>query len=238
MVATTDILKFGTRLSDIKKEDKKYFRLGYDGDEADVIFLYRTQDDVVSFVVHDVCDESTGGKLKRFLCKGKGCSCCKKNMKPKVAIFVPVYNIKEDAVQFWERSGRFMNELDRLFSDHGFIGAFVYRITREGAPGSLLTRYNIREIARNSREFYYSRILDRFNIKFPECYSTLFDEGVDFTEEPEPTPIEETSLYTALICKGCGAPLDARNKCCNFCGTSYIWHEPSSSVMPKVSIGW
>lgn len=237
MIATTDILKFGTRLSDTKKEDKKYFRLKYDGDRADVIFLYRTPDDIVSFPVHNVCDESTDGKLKRFLCKGKGCPLCKKNMKPKDTIFVPIYNIKEDAIQFWERSKLIMYEFDRLFSGT-FVGTHIYRITREGAPGNRMTRYNISEVGRNSEAFYYSNILDRFNIKFPEYYSTIFDEDVDFTEEPEPTQIEETSPYTALICKGCGAPLDARNKCCNFCGTSYIWHEPGPSVMPKVGIGW
>ena len=28
---------------------------------------------------------------------------------------------------------------------------------------------------------------------------------------------------TALICKGCGAPIDPISKHCNFCGTTYIW---------------
>lgn len=219
MATLVNELKFGRRLPDIQHEESKFFYLAHDKEYEDVIFLLRSRDDVIVFPIHTI---QSSGKVRRVLCKGDECPYCKKGENARNAIFVPLYNISKDTVQFWERGLRFtMYKFEYIFKTFDDPTRYVFRVTRNGDLGDNTTTYNVKAIANNT-VFSYEEILQKFDIQLPEFYKTII-EDLDFTEEPEPEPIEEEAPYTALICKCCGAPLDAASKRCNFCGTHYIW---------------
>ena len=222
MANMVDELKFGRRLSDIKRdEESKFFHLKYDKECENVIFLLRSRDDVIVFPVHTI---QNSGKVRRILCTGDNCPYCKKGEKARDIIFVPIYNVSKDAVMFWERGFRFFAyKIEPMFKTFDDPTRYVFRVTRNGNMGDITTTYEVGAVARNT-VFSYEEILQKFDIQFPEFYKTII-EGLDFTEEPEPEPITEEAAYTALICKGCGAPINRADKCCHFCGTSYIWKE-------------
>lgn len=241
-MTTVDNIKFGTSLAELKKEDAKYFHLNDDGKYEDVIFLYPSVEAVRAFTVHSSTEHNM--HRRNLLCKGIDCPYCKAGSKAYNKFFIPLFNLRTNTIQFWERAARryevidprydYVRMLSDLFDTFTDLTKYVFRITRIGELGNVSTYYKVSAFARN-RNMPYQKILDDYGISFPEYYKTII-EDVDFT--PEPEKLEPDPTYTALICKGCGAPLDAKNKRCNFCGTSYIWHEPSPSVMPKVGIGW
>lgn len=213
-------LKFGRRLVDIQhEEEEKFFHLKYGEEYEDVIFLYPSDRDVIVVPIHTVSDS---GRPRRILCKDTDCPYCKKNMKARDTIFIPLYNINRDCVQFWERSNKFFaHRFDSLFDKFPNPSQFVFRVTRLGDLGDIATTYKITPWAKNT-VLSYDEILEKFNIKFPEIYETII-EGLSISTQTKPETISKDSVYTALICKGCGAPINALDKCCNFCGTSYIW---------------
>lgn len=199
-----------------KPADKRFFHLVNDEDKSDVIPLYRSLDDVLAFNVHYIKSISYCGYEA---CKGEDCPHCKSGIRTQIKLFIPLYNIAEDQVQFWDRAKLFYPRICDMFNQGKDITNFVYRIVRHGCPGDIQTFYDISPIAKNS-VLSYDEILDKFGIKFPEVYSTII-RGLDFTEYPE--DIDKGKKLTPLVCAKCGAPLDIENKCCNFCGVHYIW---------------
>lgn len=201
-------------LLDCQEQHSKFFHLDHDGDQANVIILYPSIKDAIAFNVKVFNDFG----VKRVI------NCPTEDREAHMHFFVPVYNIAEDAIQFWDRSKLFLWQLVNLFKAHPDLTNVVMRVKRHGDLRDIHTYYDINPVGLPPKDgtMGYENLLKKFNISFPEYYKTII-EDLEFTPEPEKIEIDAKIPYTALICKGCGASIDPISKHCNFCGTAYIW---------------
>lgn len=150
-----------------------FFLLRNDGDFADVVFMYRNKDDVLVADTHYVKGSDYSGYVH---CCGRGCPACSKGIRVQTKLFIPVYNINEKKIQFWDRTMRFepqlMNDVFKNFPDPS---NYVFRITRHGQAGSVDTTYEIQAIGRNNI-MSYSDILAANNASSPDYYSEVCKE--------------------------------------------------------------
>lgn len=153
--------------------DAKYngkFILKNDGDSADVIFLYRSLNDVLVADTHYIKSADYSGYVH---CCGRGCPACGKNIRVQSKLFIPVYNLTDNEIQFWDRSIRFETQLSaQVFDKFPNPSEFVFKITRKGVANDINTTYDITVIGKNSQESY-EQILNRFGIKMPDYYETI-----------------------------------------------------------------
>ena len=199
-------------------KNKDFLYLQNDCDFVDVVPLYTSLDDVLAFKVHHI---KSVDYLGYEICKGEDCPHCKSGVPQQTKLFIPFYNIQEDAIQFWGRNYECYPRVEDMFNQGEDISNFVYRITRRGCPGDIRTAYEIRLIASNS-VLSYADILKKFNVTFPGAYSKII-RGLEFVEYPEEVDLDTSKKLTPLVCARCGAPLDVEHRCCNFCGVHYIW---------------
>lgn len=149
------------------------FRLVNDGDSADVIFLYRNIDDVLIADTHYIKSAEYSGYVH---CCGRGCPACGKNIRVQPKLFIPVYNLTENEIQFWDRSVKFENQLSAdVFTNFPNPSEYVFKVIRHGVAGDINTTYEIQVIGRNSQESY-DQILNKFGIKMPDHYETICKE--------------------------------------------------------------
>lgn len=163
-----------------REMEKKYensFLLRNDGDFQDVIILYQSYDDVLIADAHYIkSDEYTG----YVHCIGNHCPACAKGLQIRSKLFIPLYNISQNRIQFWDRNLRFENQLNRdVFSRYPNPSEIVFRITRHGDAGDMNTTYDIRAVGRNSF-MSYGDVLKGANATFPDYYDNIckeVDEG-------------------------------------------------------------
>lgn len=149
------------------------FLLRNDGDSADVIFLYRNSDDVLVADTHYIKSSNYSGYAH---CCGIGCPACQKNIRVQSKLFIPMYNISEGKIQFWDRSMRFEPQLQKdVFEMYPDPCKYVFRITRHGAAGSIDTTYEIQAVATNTVKSF-DDILSEAKTSYPECYSEVCRE--------------------------------------------------------------
>ena len=148
----------------------KFFLLRNDGDFADVIFLYKSYDDVLEADVHYIKSTDYSGYVH---CCGHGCPACGKNIKVQNKLFIPVYNIKEGEIQFWDRNMRFEAQLEHdVFSQFSNPSDYVFRVTRKGEAGSYDTTYQILVVG-TVKGTSYDQILEENNATFPDYYDQI-----------------------------------------------------------------
>jgi len=146
------------------------FRLQNDRDYADVVFLYRSTNDVLVADTHYIKSESYTGYVH---CCGKGCPACAKGIRVQPKLFIPMYVINEDRILFFDRSIRFDAQLQNdVFSKYPNPSEYVFRITRHGSFGDVNTTYEIVAVGRNTFATY-DQILAKFHASMPEYYSTI-----------------------------------------------------------------
>lgn len=149
------------------------FMLRNDGDSADVIILYQSIDDVMIGEAHYIKAADFSGYVQ---CNGKGCAACGRGLRVQTKLFIPLYNIEANEIQFFDRNARFQSVLmDQVFKMYPNPCNFVWRITRHGAAGSVDTTYSFVPIARNTVKSYFD-ILNQFGITFPEGYGQIAKE--------------------------------------------------------------
>ena len=154
-----------------------FFLLHNDGDFADVIFLYPSVRDVLIADTHYIKSPDYSGYVH---CCGKGCPACGKGLKVQPKLFIPMYNIQDDEIQFWDRGVRFGNILSSaVFSKFPNPTEYVFRITRRGAAGDRNTVYDIVPAGRNTVKTY-SQILAEKGVKLPDYYSKICKEFTTF----------------------------------------------------------
>ena len=149
---------------------KNMFILRNDGDFADVIFLYKSYNDVLVADVHYIKSAEYSGYVQ---CIGKGCPACGKNIRIQPKLFIPVYNISKGEVEFWDRSQRFEAQLSAdIFNKYPNPSEYVFRITRCGVAGDQNTTYKIEAISKNT---YMSmdEVFAKFNLTSPEYYEMI-----------------------------------------------------------------
>lgn len=153
-----------------------FLTLANDNDYADVIFLYRSKADVLMADVHYIKSAEYSGYAH---CCGVGCPACAfptksgKGLRVDSKLFIPLYNLTANKIQFWDRSTRFDVQLaNDVFNKFPNPSEFVFRITRHGAAFDRDTRYEIQAVGKNT-SMPYEKILADFNIKLPDYYSTV-----------------------------------------------------------------
>lgn len=149
------------------------FLLRNDGEFADVIFMYKSEDDVLVADTHYIKSPDYSGYVH---CCGSGCPACAKGIRVQTKLFIPVYNITQKELQFWDRSMRFENQLaSDVFAKFPNPSEFVFRITRHGAAGNIDTTYSITAVGKNTFKTY-DQILMENNCKCPDYYSKICKE--------------------------------------------------------------
>lgn len=147
-----------------------FFLLRNDGDYADVIFLYRNKDDVLIGDVHYIKTPDYTGYVH---CTERNCPACEKGIRVQSKLFIPLYNITDGEIQFWDRSTRFENQLVQdVFSKYPNPSEFVFRIQRQGAAGDINTKYNIWAVGKN-KLMDYNQILLTNNATMPDAYENI-----------------------------------------------------------------
>lgn len=146
------------------------FLLRHCGDSADVIFLYQSIDDVLVADTHYIKSADYSGYIH---CCGRGCPACAKGIRVQTKLFIPMYNLTTNQVEFWDRSIRFEPQLSQdVFTKFPNPSEFVFRITRKGAAGDVNTVYHITAVGRNT-VLTYDDILKANNIIFPDYYEHI-----------------------------------------------------------------
>ena len=149
------------------------FLLRNDGDYADVIFMYQSENDVLVADTHYIKSASYTGYVH---CCGTGCPACAKNIRVQTKLFIPLYNLTDNELQFWDRSTRFENQLMQdVFQNYPNPSEYVFRITRHGAAGSVDTTYSIMVIARNNVK-PFGQVLAETGKTFPAAYEQVCRE--------------------------------------------------------------
>lgn len=147
-----------------------FFLLRNDGDFADVVFLYKSFDDVLVADAHYIKSTDYTGYIH---CCGAGCPACAKGIRVQNKLFIPLYNINEGEIQFFDRSIRFQNQLEsEVFAKFANPSDYVFRIIRHGAAGSFDTTYEI-VVAGHINGTSFDKICADNNVTFPEYYSTV-----------------------------------------------------------------
>lgn len=153
-----------------------YFLLRNDGDYADVIFLYQGVEDVLVADVHYIKSPEYSGYVH---CCGRGCPACAKGIRTQTKLFIPVYNIVANEIQFFDRTMKFEPQLQQdVFSKYPNPSEFVFRITRHGVAGDVNTTYSIQAIGKNT-QMPYAQILAQNNASMPEYYNTICRDLTD-----------------------------------------------------------
>lgn len=154
----------------MEDKNKNLFLLPEDKDYADVIFLYRSVKDVLVADTHYIKSPDYSGYVH---CCGNGCPACAKGIRVQTKIFIPLYNYKTNRIEFWDRTNRFERQLQAdVLSKFPNPSEWVFRITRNGASGSIDTTYSIMPEGRNA-SFPYEAILSSQHATFPDEYSTV-----------------------------------------------------------------
>lgn len=150
-----------------------FFMLRNDGDYADVIFLYRSYDDVLVADTHYIKSNEYSGYCH---CNGSSCPACQKGIRVQNKLFIPLFNLDDNKIEFFDRNSRFENQLmqDVLLS-YPNPSEYVFRITRHGEAGSMRTYYSI-QVVGNNKMMSYDDILKKFNATMPDYYSKVCRE--------------------------------------------------------------
>ena len=163
------------------------FMLRNDGDQADVIFLYRNQEDVLIGDTHYIKSPDYSGYVH---CLGKGCPACGKNIRIQTKLFIPLYNVTAGEMQFWDRSTQFENQLMKeVFEAYPCPVDYVFRITRHGAARDVNTYYTIQAVAKNDVKSF-DQILSEAGTSFPECFERVCKSVSGPTMRNMLTPVE------------------------------------------------
>jgi hypothetical protein len=191
--------------------DNRYhnlFRLINDGEYADVVFLYQSMKDMLVAQAHYIKSAEYSGYVH---CCEAGCPACAKNIRVQTKLFIPVYNIAKNAIEFWDRTMKFEPQLERdVFNKFANPSEFVFRVTRHGIPNDINTTYSITAVGKNILGTYQD-ILAKFNAKMPDYYSNIIREvsvadlssilqsnDTNTVAMPEYTPIPRAGYQTSI----------------------------------------
>lgn len=150
-----------------------FFLLRNDGDSANVIFLYQNINDMLVADTHYIKSDEYSGYVH---CCGKGCPACQKGIRTQTKLFIPLYNVDTEQIEFFDRSMRFEPVMERdVFKNYPNPSELVWKITRHGEAGSVDTYYEIKAIGKNGIGTYHE-LLAKFNAVMPDYYSKVCRE--------------------------------------------------------------
>lgn len=156
-----------------------FFRLVNDKDWADVIFLYRSTQDVLVGKMHYVKTPDYSGYVQ---CLERGCPACADGIRTQDRLLIPMLVIGNSdpdfngpKVQFFDRSMRFQPQLMQdVFRMYPNPSEMIFRIVRHGTAGNVDTYYTIQAVQTVPESYgSYDKILADYNLRFPESYDLV-----------------------------------------------------------------
>lgn len=161
----------------VEEKQGNYFTLANNGDKARVIFLYQSVNDVLVADAHYISSKTYSGYAH---CLGDNCPACNyptqsgRGIRKDTTVFIPLYNIDKNKVEFWQRTPKFVNQVmtQSVFKNFPNPSEFVFEITRNGEAGDPGTRYAIKATNKNSN-YPYAQILADFGLIFPQSYELV-----------------------------------------------------------------
>lgn len=125
-----------------------FFQLKNDKDTARVRFMYNNMEDVFGMAVHEV--EVNGKKryvncIREYSDPKNVCPFCAANKNQIAKVFVPLYDVDEQAVKIWERGKKYLGSLSSICSRYASadkpLCSTIFEIERRGAPRDPATTY-------------------------------------------------------------------------------------------------
>lgn len=158
-----------------------FFRLANDNDYADVVFLYRSIQEVLVAECHYIKSVDWSGYVQ-CIGNGNNCPACQKGIRKNVEMFVPLYVLNSTdslfsgpEIVFWDRTMTFQQQLQQdVFKNYPDPSKYIFRIIRHGVPRDRNTRYEIKAI--QNSPYTYDQILTKANIKLPDHYNSICKE--------------------------------------------------------------
>ena len=186
-----------------------FFRLVNDKDYADVIFLYRSTQDVLIADAHYVKTPDYSGYVQ---CLDRGCPACTDGIRKQSKLFIPLLVISHSdpdfhgpKLQFWDRNMRFQAQLmSDVFRMYPNPSDMIMRITRHGVANSVETYYTIQALQTVPTAFgSYDQILADNSISFPDSYDLVCRDCSAFElrsmlSAPKDGTSSSTSSYGAM----------------------------------------
>ena len=135
-----------------------FFSIANDKETKQVRFMYNTVEDIEGTSVHKV---EIDGKERYVNCLREynhpvdECPFCREKKAVWAKLFVPIYNIDDDAVQIWDRGKTMFQKMTSLCSRYATknnLVSNVFEIERNGKPKDPKTTYEIYQIDRDETE--------------------------------------------------------------------------------------
>ena len=140
-----------------------FFSIANDKETKQVRFMYNTVDDIEGMSVHKikVRDKSGNEKdryvncLREYKDPMDKCPFCREHMNTQARLFIPVYNIDEDAVQIWDRGKTMFQKLTSQcarYSKNCNIVNNIFDVERNGKPKDQKTSYELYQVEADDTE--------------------------------------------------------------------------------------
>ena len=135
-----------------------FFSIANDKEVKQVRFMYDKVEDIEGMSVHKV---KIGDKDRYVNCLREynqpidDCPFCREKMPTQARLFIPIYNVDEDAVQIWDRGKTMFSKMTSLCSRYATKGNLVnniFEIERNGKPKDTNTTYEIFQIDKDDTE--------------------------------------------------------------------------------------
>ena len=130
-------------------EGNEFFSLKNDMDTATVRFLYEDENDLDTYIVHEV---EINGKKRYVDCLQKDCPLCGSGNRPKLKLFLQLLDTRDNKVKTWERGQKFIPTILGLFGKYGALVNREYDIERHGAKGSTSTTYAVYALDKDNKK--------------------------------------------------------------------------------------
>lgn len=108
--------------------------------KAKVRFLYNTINDEVPYQLHEF---NVNGKFKTIDCnRSEGdpldnCKYCAEGNKPKIEVFIPLYDVEAGVIKYWKKSSYFilktLNPVLQTLPSNQTISGYTFIISRQGS---------------------------------------------------------------------------------------------------------
>lgn len=138
----------------------EFFSLKNDMDTATVRFLYDNENDLDTYIVHQV---EINGKKRYVDCLQEDCPLCKSGNRPKLKLFLQLLDTRDDKVKLWERGQKFIPTILGVFNKYGEICNREYDVERHGEKGSTSTTYALYALDRDDKKL--SDLPERKNLE-------------------------------------------------------------------------
>jgi len=160
----------------LEQKQGKFFVLRNDGDFADVVFLYKSYDDMMVVDAHYITSSTFSGYAECCTEEYGQCPACSygnRGIQKQSKLFIPLFNLTKGTLEFWDRNTTFETHFNEsVFKPYPNPSEYVFRITRHGQARDRGTTYEITAIGTNST-YPMDKILADWNTSFPEGYAEV-----------------------------------------------------------------